>query len=146
MRVRLGPGGRRYSYCLFYSNRFSGLIHQSLKARIVAQRVPPRMQTQLPIRNGPGNSYHCFQLLKRKIVFTGPTISDRQVSQDLRTCYRILCHWKEFDRAPCRDSSAAQLLKCATATKRSVKVRRLSRLDTVATYPFGCCSHGAPSP
>src|SRR6266404_3301123 len=79
---------------------FLRLGNKFLKPRIVTQRVPPRVQTQLAIGNWAGNANHCFQLLQRKIFFTCPSISDGQISQYLRAGHRVFSYRKELDGAP----------------------------------------------
>src|SRR5881394_3785859 len=66
------PGRSPFWITLFYLNRFSGLTNQSLKARIVPQRIPPRKQTQLAVRNRAGDLQKVVQLFQRKIFLASP--------------------------------------------------------------------------
>src|SRR5260370_28769781 len=81
---------------LFQRDWFLRLFNDFIKARVVAQRIPPRMQPQLPVRDWAVDSHDLLQLFKRKILFTCPRVSDGQISQDLRASHRVFCDWKKF--------------------------------------------------
>jgi hypothetical protein len=70
----------RFSDALFQCDRFLRLLHDLVKARIVAQRIPPGMQPQLAVGNRTVERHELFELLDRKILFADPRVNDREVS------------------------------------------------------------------
>src|SRR5207249_11668022 len=68
------------------------------EAWMAAQRVPPRIQTQVAVMHS-GRDFSCyFELLKCQIAFANPRIDRCQVGYHRRTVQRVF--FGEFDRLP----------------------------------------------
>ncbi|PYK67243.1 MAG: hypothetical protein DME45_10535 [Verrucomicrobia bacterium] len=62
---------------LLERGRVLRLRYKFFEARIVAQWVPPGMQTQLTVGNWRVHGHDFLQLLEREIFFTRPGVGDR---------------------------------------------------------------------
>src|SRR5439155_8755026 len=58
---------------------FLRLPDELLKTRIVTQRIPKWVQTQLAVGDRSGNPYNFFQLFNREIFFADPRIGDCEI-------------------------------------------------------------------
>src|SRR5438552_6320029 len=85
--------------------RITGLVfrrkggHKFFEARVAAERIPVRIQAQLPIAQ-IDRSLECgFQLIDGAIVVSGPSIDESEVIHEERTVDWVLLNRKQLKRA-----------------------------------------------
>src|SRR5262249_20897095 len=90
----------RCNCCLTQRDWFLRLLYEFLKARIAAQRIPARVQTQFAIAQKSGRARCDGQLLEGKILLTSPCINEGQVFDQQSALYRIFADRQQLNRAP----------------------------------------------
>src|SRR5947209_3774920 len=120
-------------------NRVFRLFHDSFKAPIITQRIPPRMQSQLAVGNRAIKRQQFFKLFDRKMLLSNPGIGDREISQDsdpviasLKTGTSSAACWPSFTASSLRQSAASAMPRTDKASAESGCLRRTSFL-TVGT-------------
>src|ERR1043166_7884707 len=74
---------------LFGVDRLFRFFDQLFKPRIVANRIPPRVQTQLSVGDVARSFQRSTDSINRAVFLPGPRVNQRQISKEFRAGHDI---------------------------------------------------------
>src|SRR5207245_8157020 len=75
--------------------------HDLFEARIAAQSIPNRVETEFAVGWTGWDFHNNLELLNREVALASQCIDQRQITDGVGTSQRILANRHEFDRVPC---------------------------------------------